>query len=237
MKAFRVAISQSNYIPWRGFFDLIRSVDEFVIYDEVQFTRRDWRNRNRIKAPNGPQWLTIPVQSKGNYHANVSEIKVDGDEWREKHWKAIELAYSKADWFTSEKSWLMGLFERASFSGLSEINKHFLVAFMEKLEIATSLRNSSDFVLAKDRNERLLNICIELGATHYVSGPAAKDYLDESLFNANGISVEWFDYEGYVPYSQLWGNFIEGLSIVDLVMNNGSNSAAVFASRLGKALG
>ena len=232
MVGHRVAISQSNYVPWRGYFDLIDSVDEFVIYDEVQFTRRDWRNRNRIKTANGLQWLTIPVQSKGNYYSKVSEIRVDDPGWNQNHWRAIELAYSKAEWFPTERDWLSDLYTRATFDELSRVNRHFIEAFMGKLQISTPLRDSSDFVLADDRNERLLNICIELGATAYVSGPAAKDYLDENLFKSHGISVEWFNYEGYEPYPQLWGDFVDGLSIVDLVLNWGPSSER-FAKRKG----
>jgi len=227
MATHRVAVSQSNYIPWRGYFDLIDSVDEFVIYDEVQFTRRDWRNRNRIKTANGLQWMTIPVQSKGNYYAKVSEIRVDDPEWSQKHWRAIELAYSKAEWFPAEKDWLSSLYNKATFEELSQVNKHFMNAFMERLKIATPLRDSSEFVLAEDKNERLLGICVELGATHYVSGPAAKNYLDEGLFKSRGISVEWFNYDRYEPYPQLWGDFVEGLSIVDLVLNCGPVSEGI----------
>ena len=227
MATRRVAISQSNYVPWRGYFDLIDSVDDFVVYDQVQFTRRDWRNRNRIKTASGVQWLTIPVQSKGNYYAKVSEIRVDNPDWNQKHWRAIELAYSKASWFSAERDWLADVYAKATFDELSRINRHFIEAFMDKLQISTPLRDSSEFVLAEERNERLLNICIELDATTYVSGPAAKNYLDEDLFKSHGISVEWFNYEGYEPYPQLWGDFVEGLSIVDSVLNCGPRSEGI----------
>lgn len=224
MKVHRIAISQSNFIPWRGYFDLIRSVDEFVIYDEAQFTRRDWRNRNLIKTPNGQQWLTVPVKSKGNYDAKISEIEVLDSNWREKHWASIEFSYSKAEYFGWGREWLGELFEAASFHSLSSINSHFLVAFLEQLDIRTPLLNSVNFQLAEDRNERLLNICLELGATHYVSGPSAKSYLDEGLFLSHGIVVEWFNFEGYEPYPQEWGAFLDKLSIVDLFLNCGPES-------------
>lgn len=226
MKDHRVAISQSNYIPWRGYFDMVASVDEFVIYDDAQFTRRDWRNRNLIKTPNGKQWLTIPVESKGNYNSKISEMKVADSDWRNKHWKSIEHSYLKAPYFHETREWLAKTYGDASFEHLSDINRHFMVAFMERLEIKTPILSSNGFQLRDGRNERLLHICLELGATHYVSGPAAQDYLDEALFASHGLVIEWFSYSGYSPYPQLWGEFCEGLSIVDLLFNCGPVSPA-----------
>lgn len=215
----RVAVSQSNYIPWIGYFDLIDSVDAFVIYDEVQFTRRDWRNRNRIKTPQGPKWLTIPVESKGNYYSKISDMTVSDPGWAEKHWKTLEYNYRKARGFAEVEPWLKSAYESVDSRTLSHINMHFLERILAVLGISTELHLSSSFHLPEDRNERLLTICENLGATEYVSGPAARSYLAEDQFNSSGLRVEWFNYPKYPQYSQLWGDFVPHLSVVDGFFN------------------
>lgn len=219
MGSKKVAISQSNYIPWMGYFDLLGSVDTFVIYDEVQFTRRDWRNRNRIKTPQGPKWLTIPVESKGNYFSKISEIQVSDADWAEKHWRTLEHNYRKAPMFSEVEGWLKGAYETAHLESLSAINQHFLRIVMAKLDISTEVLLSSSFQLPDDRNERLLSICKYLGATDYVSGPAAKNYLVEDWFTSEGVKVNWFQYPTYAEYPQLWGDFEPNLSILDFLFN------------------
>ncbi|MDA8777451.1 WbqC family protein [Pontimonas sp.] len=219
MSSKKVAISQSNYIPWIGYFDLLGSVDTFVIYDDVQFTRRDWRNRNRIKTPQGPRWLTIPIESKGNYFSKISDMQVSDSNWAEKHWKTLEHNYAKAPRFAEVQEWLKGAYETVSSRNLSAINQHFLERILEKLGISTEILLSSSFQLPEDRNERLLTICKYVGATEYVSGPAAKSYLNEDVFDSARIRVNWFEYANYPEYQQLWGDFEPNLSIVDFIFN------------------
>jgi hypothetical protein len=221
----RVAIVQSNYIPWKGYFDLIAGVDEFVLYDEVQYTRRDWRNRNRIKTASGPIWLTIPVAVSGQYHQRISDVVVDDPRWADIHWQTIAHQYTAAASAADHLGALESLYRDAPRHRLSEINEHFLRGVCTLLGITTPLRQSSELVLTGDRSERLLNICRQLGASVYVSGPAARGYLDEALFVQAGIAVEWADYSGYVEYRQLHPPFEHKVSIVDLLLNEGRQAA------------
>jgi hypothetical protein len=217
----RVAIVQSNYIPWKGYFDLIAAVDEFILFDDVQFTRRDWRNRNLIKTPDGPKWLTIPVQVKGRYLQSIRETMIGDTGWPQQHWRSIALNYGRAPFFRETAEWLEPLYQAATFPDLSGVNRHFLRAICDRLGIATPLGSSSDHVLEGDPSERLASICAQAGAGVYLSGPAARAYLDEGAFARRGIEVRWFDYEGYRPYPQLWGPFDHKLSLLDLIFNTG----------------
>ena len=219
----KVAIVQSNYIPWKGYFDLIAQVDEFIIYDDVQYTRRDWRNRNQIKTPNGQQWLTVPVISKGKYDQLINETKIDGGQWAQKHWRSIEANYRKAACFDEIAHFLAPCYEQ-SFSMLSDMNVHFLRVICDYLSINTAITPSTSYRGEGQKTDRLLSLCLESGADHYVSGPSAKAYFEEDKFAERGIEVSWIDYSGYPEYSQLWGEFVHQVSIVDLIMNCGKDS-------------
>ena len=219
----RVAILQSNYVPWKGYFDLIASVDEFVLYDDMQYTRRDWRNRNRIKTPTGLQWLTVPVAVKGRFEQTIRDTRIDGDAWVDKHWKALVLNYRRAPAFAATAAWLEPLL-RQPWAHLSVLNRALIEAVCARLGITTRLGNSWDYAPQGGRSERLASICAQAGATVYVSGPSARDYLDEQAFSRCGIAVEWFDYAGYLPYPQLWGGFEPAVSILDLLFNCGADA-------------
>ncbi len=198
--------------------------DVFVIYDEVEFSKNDWRNRNRIKTSQGVQWLTIPVKLKGKSHHYISDIQISYEKWNIKHWKTIQSNYGKAAFFTDNKEWLSELYNNCTFKYLSEINFHFLNAIRQKLGITTPLIWSSDLNLSGDRNEKLINICKMLNGTEYISGPSAKGYLDTELFEKHNISVKWMDYSGYPQYNQLYGPFEHGVSILDLILNEGDRA-------------
>jgi hypothetical protein len=219
----RVAILQSNYIPWKGYFDLINLVDEFILYDDVQYTRRDWRNRNKIKTSKDAIWLTIPVNVKGKYDQKIKDTVVDDSSWIDQHWKSIQINYSKTKYFKEISPIIHELYEKArTLTHLSEINYLFLTKICELLEINTKITWSMDSEIIDGRTERLLDLCIQSNATEYLSGPAAKNYLDESLFAANGISVKWMDYSNYPEYPQLYSPpFIHSVSIIDLIFNVG----------------
>lgn len=219
----RVAIVQSNYIPWKGYFDMIASVDEFVLYDDMQFTRRDWRNRNLIKTPQGEKWLTVPVQVKGKYSQAIRDTMLDGDDWAESHWRSLTLNYARAQHFGTMRDLIRPLYE-ARFETLSTLNRHFLEAICRLLGIGTRLSNSWDYRLSDGKSEKLADLCLQAGGTIYVSGPAARDYLDEAVFAERGIAVEWFDYAGYPEYPQLWGDFVHGVTILDLLFNCGADA-------------
>ena len=220
----RVAILQSNYIPWKGYFDLIASVDEFVIYDDMQFTRRDWRNRNQIKTPQGPMWLTVPVKVKGKYDQTIRETEIDGTDWAAKHWKSLVGNYARAPCFKEVAALIEPLY-RQDYALLTVLNRTFLDAVCAYLGIRTPIRDSSEFTLADGKSERLADLCQQLGADEYVSGPAAKDYLDESVFQRLGMTVSWFDYSGYPEYPQLWGDFTHYVSVLDLMFNCGREAS------------
>jgi hypothetical protein len=221
-----VAIVQSNYIPWRGYFDLINAVDEFILYDDVQYTIRDWRNRNIIKTAQGPKWLTIPVQVKGRYLQRVSEAIISDPDWGRKHWSSLVHSYSKARFFSAYRDTFEHLYLENAEKLLSRINRCFLAEICRILGIATKLAWSMDYKLTGGKTERLLSLCRQAGATHYLSGPAAKAYLDEGLFKAADICVSYMDYSGYKEYEQLYPPFEPRVSIVDLIFNQGPEATA-----------
>jgi hypothetical protein len=220
----RVAIVQSNYIPWRGYFDLIAFVDEFIIYDDMQYTKRDWRNRNRIKTSQGLQWMTVPVQVKGRYYQKIRETLIDGPDWAKAHWRALEFNYSAASHFSEIADWLAPVYLDEQHTNLSLLNRRLLEAICGYLGIATRLTNSWDYELADGKTERLANLCQQAAATEYVSGPSARSYVDEGVFDEIGIRVTWFDYAGYRDYKQLWGAFEPAVSILDLLFNTGTEA-------------
>ena len=218
----KVAILQSNYIPWKGYFDMIASVDEFVFYDEVQFTKNDWRNRNKIKTPNGLNWLSIPVGS--NISRRICDVEILQQNWKRKHWRSIEVSYAKAPYFKEISELIKPLYTDNQLTNLSEINTALIKAICAYLGINTQFKDSQDFDLPEGKTKKLVSLCQALNASTYISGPAAKDYLEVSLFNEVNIDVSWFDYAGYSEYPQLWGDFEHGVSILDLLFNCGPNS-------------
>jgi hypothetical protein len=220
----RVAIIQSNYLPWKGYFDLIASVDEVVLYDDMQYTRRDWRNRNQIKTPHGVQWLTVPVKVKGKFNQSIRATEIDGDDWRDSHWKTIFANYRRAPNFFEVRDIFEPLFLSRNYVYLSELNRTFIEAVCSYLNIRSKISNSWDYVLVDGKTERLVNICLQAGAGEYVSGPAARAYIDPSVFESFGVSLTWFDYADYPEYPQLWGEFTHFVSILDLLFNCGRNS-------------
>ncbi|KVV12953.1 WbqC family protein [Burkholderia ubonensis] len=222
--AKRVAILQSNYIPWKGYFDLIAACDEFILYDDAQYTRRDWRNRNQIKTPQGVQWLSVPVKVKGKYHQSIRETEIDGTDWAPQHWKRLQQNYARAPHFARYADTLEALYLGRRYDTLSELNRTLLTWVNEQLEIGTRISSSSDYDLHGDRTEKLLNLCVQAGATEYLSGPAARSYLDESLFTQANVAVRWFDYPAYPEYPQQWGAFVHGVTVLDVLFNCGPDA-------------
>ncbi len=220
----KIAILQSNYIPWKGYFDLINMVDEFVLYDDMQYTRRDWRNRNKIKTPQGLKWLTVPVEVKGKYFQKINETCISEPDWVNKHWQTIKQFYAKAPYFKTYKEIFEEFYLNNNVELLSQVNFRLIQTVNEILGINTKLRWSSDFELVEGQTEKLLGICQQAGADVYLSGPAAKDYFDESLAERMNIKVEWMDYSGYPEYHQLYEPFEHGVTILDLIFNEGPNA-------------
>jgi len=220
----RVAVIQSNYIPWKGYFDIVNLVDEFVIYDSVQYTRRDWRNRNRVKTPQGLSWLTIPVEVKGNYHQRISETKVSDARWGRRHWRTLSHNYARAPFFREYRPWLEELYLASEEVFLTAVNERFIRSICGLLGIETRISRSPDEEGDGDRTERLVQLCRAAEATEYVSGPTARSYLDEPRFARAGIAVTYMDYSGYPEYPQLFPPFEHEVSILDLILNTGPDA-------------
>jgi hypothetical protein len=217
----KVAILQSNYIPWKGYFDLIGLVDEFILYDDMQYTRRDWRNRNKIKTPNGPAWVTIPVDVKGKYFQKINETLISDPNWAKDHWATIRQFYSKSKYFKDYKDRFEPFFLTNQETHLSKINYELIALINDILGITTKISWSSDYRIIDGKTERLLDLVLQAGGTEYISGPAAKDYIVDSLFGDANVKLSWMDYSGYPEYSQLYPPFEHGVTILDLIFNEG----------------
>ena len=227
----KVAVLQSSYIPWKGYFDIISGVDEFIIYDDVQYSKNGWRNRNIIKTKNGEQWMTIPIRhlSRGQ---KINEIEISNFNWAEKHWKTIVLAYRKAPFFREVADKLRPIYENENNVMLSEINTLFLKKICQCLNIKTKISSSTeyDYKTEYKNQDRLISLLRAVKATDYLSGPAAKTYIDSSLFDQNGINVIWKKYGPYMEYEQLNSNgvFSDEISVIDLLFNVGLDKSYSF---------
>jgi hypothetical protein len=226
----RIAIVQSNYIPWKGYFDLINSVDEFVLLDDVQYTRRDWRNRNRIKTGRGTTWLTIPVNASGHYLSRIRDITISDPGWANDHWSRLRSSYAPAPHFATYCDRIEALYGAVPSDHLSHVNRHFLEAICLWLGIGTRLTWSSDYVLKEGRTARLVSICSQAGAGVYVSGPSARDYIEADAFDRAGITIEYFDYSGYPEYPQLYPPFDHRVSILDVLFSTGPDATRYMLS-------
>lgn len=226
----RVVVTQSNYIPWKGYFDQLACADEVVLLDDVQYTRRDWRNRNRIKTAGGLKWLSIPVTSKGHQEGGlrICDVTVSDEEWADRHFSMIEQSYRDAAAWSEIGVWIEELYAGArSIEKLSHINRHFIDAICGYLDMRPNISWSTDHDIDTtdiDATERLVRLCLSVSADTYVSGPAAKNYLDVSAFNRAGIQVEWVDYSGYETYDQPHGEFEHGVTMLDLIASVGERS-------------
>lgn len=220
--ALTVAVLQSNYIPWRGYFDIVHDADLFVFYDDVQFTKNDWRNRNRIKTASGPAWLTVPVgQDIGR---RICDVEIPDARWQEKHWKTLSQAYARAPHFARYRPFLEDAYLGRRWESLSALNRHLVEGVSRELGIATRFGDSRDYTLEGQGSDRLLKLLRAVGATRYVSGPAARAYLDEAAFASAGIEVAWKSYEGYPDYPQVHPPFEARVSALDLLFSRGPDA-------------
>ena len=213
----RVAILQSNYIPWKGYFDIIGQVDLFIFHDNLQYTKGDWRNRNKIKTERGAEWLTIPVGTDEKRLICDVEIKDSG--WQEKHLKQIEANYRAAPFFEEIASFLRSIYVEKKWTSLSQLNQEVIKRISrEFLDIATAFDDARRYSLTQAKGERVVELLKKAGASSYLSGPAAKDYLDPQTFEEEGIALEWMDYSGYPQYEQLHPPFDAAVSIIDMLL-------------------
>lgn len=225
----KIAILQSNYIPWKGYFDIINMVDEFIIYDSCQYTKNDWRNRNLIKIEDSLSWLTIPVFFK-NQNQCIDETIVSDLRWNIKHWKTLSQNYSKSKYFNEYKDIFEELYSSINTKFLSEINFIFIKKICSILNIDTKIRFSREFNPHGNKTEALLNICKECDADIYLSGPSAKNYFEKEVFKQEDIKIEWMNYSNYKEYNQLNSSFYHNVTILDLIFNEGINCKSYLKS-------
>jgi hypothetical protein len=227
-----VVVSQSNYAPWRGYFDLIASADVHVVLDDVQYTKQDWRNRNRINTPKGPAWISIPVNV--TLGQRIDEVTVAGAGWVEQHWARIEQSYKHAAAFKTMGPLVRGMYESvADTERLTDVNDRVTQFLCDQVGVHTPRRDSKEFPSHDDPTDRLVGMCTALEADVYLSGPAAQAYLDVDKFSAVGIAVKWMDYGEYAAYPQVHGEWQPGLSVLDLLLNVGDEAPALLRQRAG----
>lgn len=219
-----VAVLQSNYLPWKGYFDIINDVDEFIFYDDVQYTKNDWRNRNKIKSRNGSEWITVPAGS--DLSRLICEVELHDSSWQSKHWKTIVQNYGKSSYFGEYHDFFEEIYSRR-WTNLSDLNQHCITKIShDLLDINTTFSDSRAYRAEGTRQDRLIHLLSKVGATKYVSGPSAKKYIDADVFDQAGIELVYKDYSGYPEYPQAFPPFEHFVSIVDVLMNAGPNAGA-----------
>lgn len=219
----KVVILQSNYIPWKGYFDLIHDADCFIFYDDVQYTKNDWRNRNRIMMAGGPKWLTIPTGI--DTHRLICEVELPDPSWQARHWETIRQSYRRAPFFKQYRPFFEDIYLGREWPTLAELNQHMIRHIAcELLGIETEFDDSRKYSLSGQRLDRLIDLFTQCGASQYISGPAAKNYIEQKRFDEIGVELVWKDYAGYPDYPQGPLPFEHGVSIIDLLFNAGSSA-------------
>lgn len=203
---------------------MIAAVDEFIIYDDMQYTRRDWRNRNQIKTPQGLQWLTVPVQVKGKYQQKIRDTQIEASDWASDHWKAFAQNYRRTLHYEEVAALFEPFYRQCQHTHLSILNRRLIELVCAYLGIKTVISNSWDYSVLDGKTERLADLCAQAGGKEYISGPSAKGYIQENVFTERGIKLTWFDYSGYPEYPQPWGEFTHGVTILDLLFNCGKDA-------------
>ena len=225
----KASIIQSNYLPWKGYFDIINEVDIFVFLEDVQYTTRDWRNRNKIKTAGGIKWISVPVI--GGIHQNIYEVKIDySGNWSEVHKKMIHHSYAKAEFYNCYKDEIFGIYTN-KFQTLSELNINSIIKISKLLDIETEFVNSKNICSKGNKDDKLIEICQSVGADKYLSGPLAKNYIVDEKFEKAGITLEYQNYSGYLEYPQLWGDFNHFVSIIDVIFNCGEKAPYYISNR------
>jgi len=221
----RVTILQPSYLPWLGFFEQMSRSDKFVLLDDVQYTRRDWRNRNRIRVRENWIWLTVPVQQKSRFSQSLLETRIDNSAWRRKHLETLRQHYCKAPFFEKYFPRCQQVYEK-DWTFLFDLCLETINLIKEEMGIETPLLRSSEMKPGGEKTERLVSICRELGATHYLSGESGSNYIAEEDFSSQGIALEYQNYEHPV-YPQRYTGFVPHLSAIDLLFNCGEQSLGI----------
>ena len=229
MAVTTLVVLQPGYLPWLGYFDLLNKADVFVHYDDVQFDKHGWRNRNRVKGPKGAVWLTVPVRHSGRAGQPILDVEIDDSQnWRRKHFSTVDQYYARTPYIDSVLPKLRDILDRP-WARLVDLDLAIIDWLAGELGIAKPQHRASELGIGGDRNGRLLSLCHHFGATRYLSGNAARDYLDVPRFSAAGIEVIWHDYV-HPTYAQQHGAFVPYLSVLDLILNAGPDSLAVLSS-------
>jgi hypothetical protein len=219
----KLAVHQPQYIPWLGYFHKIANCDLFIFLDDVQYKKREFQNRNKIKAANGPQWLTVPVLTKGAFDQTIMETQTDPTEnWTQTHWKAIEHNYHKAPFFNEHAAFFSALYKE-KWGRLMDVSMEIIKYALKYLQIETPWKMASPYSLSSTSTQRIIDLCKAESCDTYLSGSGGKSYMDEGLFEKNGIALLYQHYD-HPTYQQLYGNFMPYLSIVDLFFNCGPRS-------------
>ena len=220
----KAAILQPNYIPWIGYFEIIKNCQVFVFYNDTQYTKRDWRNRNYINLNKKKHLLSVPVLSKGNFYKNINQIKFADRKFLKNHLEIISHAYSKTKCYNDCMEFIKDIFKSYKGEYLSEFNIHLTKKICDYLNIKSKFIVSSDLNINSKSNEKLIEICKKINCDEYISGMNSLNYIDEKLFLKNGISLNIISYKQQINYNIDKSKFLKKLSIIDLIFNQGKNS-------------
>lgn len=219
----KVVVLQSNYIPWKGYFDLARDSNLFIFHDDLQYTKNDWRNRNKIKTPKGAEWITIPVGT--DERRLICDVIIKDSTWQIKHWHLLKQHYGKCQYFAHYQTFFEGIYRGHQWDNLSELNQYLIRSISkELLNISTEFRDSREYGLSGQKLDRLIELVTKAEADCYISGPAAKDYIEPARFADAGVELVWKDYSGYPEYPQCFPPFEHGVTILDLLFNVGPDA-------------
>ena len=218
-----VALIQSSYIPWKGYFDIIHDVDLFIFFDDVQFTARDWRTRNKVKTANGMVWLTVPAGA--HVHRLICDVELSDNGWAQKHWKTLSQSYSRAAHFKKYKAFFEDIYLGRKWHSLSQLNQHLICEVSRHLlGISTEFRDSREYRAEGSKLDRLMDVIQKAGTDIYISGPSAKAYIDPQRFEAAGIQLVYKSYGGYPEYPQPHPPFEHGVTVLDLLFSVGPDA-------------
>lgn len=227
-----VSIHQPHYHPWIGYFDKIAKSDVFVYLDNVQYKKREFQNRNKIRTLDGWGWITVPVITKGRYYQKMSNVEVDNSiDWTKSHWEIINENYKSAKHFSEHEKFFKKIYSTV-WGKLIDLNLKINEYLFKAFQINTRIYFESQLDISSTSTERIIQICKKLNADEYLTGQGAKDYLDESLFEKEGIKLSWQEFTHPV-YEQAYKGFEPYMSIIDLLFNKGNESVSIIQGGIG----
>ncbi len=222
----RIGIHQPMYLPWAGLFDRISRCDQFVLLDNVAYSKNYLINRNKIKTAGGWIWLTVPVLMKGNFGQLIKDVHINNAiNWRNDHWQSIYHAYKKAPYFSDYAGFFEKMYQ-TEWTYLVDLIEASLCYLLESIKVDTPVKKASELKAAGKKEELLVNICTDVKADEYLSGPAGRDYLDLKTWKGKKINVTFHDYR-YPQHSQLHGDFVPAMSVLDVLFNHGQESLRI----------